>query len=69
MVHMDSCTIAVLRLSIFLQVLFAKNPDKAKELLGPGMLPAKINIRIVNFPESALQIRELKASCIGATLP
>jgi len=48
------------------QVIFFRKPMKAKQLLKGSLTHTKVIIRIVNHPESALQIRLLKASSIGS---
>lgn len=48
-----------------LQTIFFHHLERAKGLTKGGLPEAKIRIRIVNYPESLMQIRSMKASAIG----
>ena len=48
-----------------LQVVFFHHPERTKQLTRGGLPEAKLRIRIVNYPESMMQIRSMKASAIG----
>lgn len=50
---------------VYVQVLFYVHPDKAQQLTKGPMAEAKPKVRIVNHPESTVQIRSMKASAIG----
>ncbi|KAK9914958.1 hypothetical protein WJX75_002939 [Coccomyxa subellipsoidea] len=47
------------------EVLFYVHPDKAQQLTKGPMAEAKPKVRIVNHPESTVQIRSMKACAIG----
>lgn len=48
-----------------LQIIFFHHHERAKGLMKGGLTEAKMRIRIVNYPESVMQIRSMKASAIG----
>ena len=52
-----------------MQVLFHMHAQRAKALLGQCAAPRKVVVRLVNYPNSAMQIRLLKASSIGNAPP
>ncbi|CAL8468614.1 g8154 [Coccomyxa elongata] len=47
------------------ETVFFHHLERAKGLTEGGLPDAKIRIRIVNYPESIMQIRSMKASAIG----
>ena len=48
-----------------MQVLFRTHAQRAEALLGRSAGAWKVAVRLVNYPDSSMQIRLLKANSIG----
>lgn len=47
------------------QVLCVSHPRRAEELVGDKRIEGRVDVRLVNHPDTALQIKDIRSSCIG----
>lgn len=48
------------------QVLCVSHPRRADDLIGDVRIEGRVTIRLVNHPDTEIQIKDIRSYCIGA---